>query len=268
MGPVKLVISDIDGTLLTSDRIVTPGTVEAIQRVTRRGVHFAVATGRPTRGLRETLAGIDLVLPTIGSNGAVVEDLTTGEVFHSAHMDHEIARRVVAVARECNLGWVVYDTSRGWVAEVRGGRDDGTLRHFLDEDEVLIVDDLATAVPADSTITKIAVHGDEAILVRLDHALRSVTGVRCTTSGENNREIVLAGVDKARAAQMLADRLDLTADQVLAIGDSGNDLELIAWAGIGVAMGNAIPAIKEVANWVTSSNDEDGVARALARFVL
>jgi hydroxymethylpyrimidine pyrophosphatase-like HAD family hydrolase len=83
----------------------------------------------------------------------------------------------------------------------------------------------------------------------------------------NNREVLVARAGKANAAKLLAARLGIDPAHVLAIGDQRNDIEMIRWAGIGVAMGNAVPALKAVANWITCSNDEDGVAHALAHFI-
>ena len=88
-----------------------------------------------------------------------------------------------------------------------------------------------------------------------------------TSSLKGNREIMVVGADKANAAKILAARLGIPREQVLAIGDQRNDIELIAWAGIGVAMGNAVPELKALADWVTVTNDEDGLAHALAHFI-
>lgn len=267
MGPIKLVVSDIDGTLITSAGEVSAATRRAIARVMAAGVHFSVASGRPTKRVRAVLEGLGVNVPIISSNGAVIEDLSTGEIIYSLHLEHALARRVLTVAAEYDLLWSFIDAAEGW-SYVAGQRDVlDVLRPWVAELDARRVDDLDLFFAEQPLIRKIVVAGDERDLVHFEPTVAAIEGVYITSSWLGNREIMVRGADKANAAKHLATRLGIEPEQVLAIGDHRNDLELLAWAGMGVAMGNAAPELKEIADWVTASNDEDGVARALDRFI-
>ncbi len=264
LGPVRLVVSDIDGTLLRSDGSLSEATKREIRRVMDAGVHFGIASGRPTHGIREVIEDLGLSVPVIGSNGAVVEDVNTGEVIHSTEMQHHILARLRELIREYEVHGIYFDTSEGWVRHL--GRSEAELvgGQGLDFDrEAVLIGEL----DEHAVVYKVVVHGEEPELERIEQAIEALGEVQVTSSWRGNREIIVAGADKANAARLLASHLGVEREQVMAIGDNRNDLELLTWAGLGVAMGNAIPELQQVADWVTATNDEDGVARALARFI-
>jgi Cof subfamily protein (haloacid dehalogenase superfamily) len=269
MQPIKLVVSDVDGTLVTHAGMLSEANRRAIRRVIDRGVHFSIATGRPTRELRRFIESLDLAVPVIGSNGAMVEDLTTGEIIHSLQIDTRVILAVLELLKSHELDAVFLDTPQGWVYQVRNIT--GEPPTWILDDQITGVtqriDDWNAYLAEEHTILKILIEGPETELQQLEHALAVIPGVQVTASMPNNREVLVARAGKANAAKLLAARLGIDPAHVLAIGDQRNDIEMIRWAGIGVAMGNAVPALKAVANWVTCSNDEDGVAHALAHFI-
>ncbi len=267
MTDIRLVVSDVDGTLLTSRQTISPATLREVRRIVEHGVHFSIASGRATRRVREVLEGISLSVPVIGSNGAVVEDVNTGEIVHSAYMGERVAQRVIRAALAHDVYYVVIDTPEGWYYQA-GRIATPEQRQRISGPDQTWVDDLAKLLDAsDLQIFKIVIHAEEPELTRIEEDVRRIGGVHVTSSWRRNREIVVEGVDKAAAAKILAARLGLRPEQVLAIGDNRNDLEMVRWAGVGVAMGNAIPELKDAADWITATNDEDGVALALRRFI-
>jgi Cof subfamily protein (haloacid dehalogenase superfamily) len=257
----------VDGTLIDSDGVISPATLSEIRRVVRGGVHFSIASGRPTRGIRVALADLNIRVPVIGSNGAVVEDLNTGEVIHSANIEARVALRVLEAVAVRDTYWVLVDTAEGWSYQPGRLAHRGELERMVAELRAVRVDNWARYLEDERGVLKVVVHAEEPELKWLERELGEAPGVHVTSSWARNREITIAGADKANAARMLAARLGIEREDVLAIGDNRNDLELVEWAGVGVAMGNAVPELKRVADWVTSTNDEDGVAHALARFV-
>lgn len=264
MNPIKLVISDIDGTLITSDEHMSDATRQEIRRVMEKGVHFGIASGRPTHGIREVIEELDLVVPIIGSNGAVVEDINTGEIIHSTRMQHQVLERIRELIQTQDVHGIYFDTSKGWLRQLGRSEAAGVGGQGLRADRDF---ELITDLDESSIVYKVVVHGEEPELERFERVIEGIEGVQVTSSWSGNREIIVAGADKANAAKRLAEHLQIDRQHVLAVGDNRNDLELIEWAGIGVAMGNAIPELKELADWVTTSNDADGVAHALARFI-
>jgi len=267
VGSIKLVVSDIDGTLITSSGQISPATRREIARVIAAGVHFGVASGRSTRRVRAVLEGLGVTIPIISSNGAVIEDLTTGEIIYSLHLEHALGRRVLQVAADYPLMGTFIDTAAGWSFLPGEHTPTDAIRFWQSELDAGRVDDLDLFFADHPVVLKIVVAGDERVLEQLEPALTAIEGVYVTSSWQGNREIMVAGADKANAAKRLAARLGVEPPEVLAIGDHRNDLELVAWAGTGVAMGNAAPELKKIADWVTASNDQDGVARALRRFI-
>ncbi len=267
MADIRLVVSDIDGTLLTSEGEISPATRREIRRVAERGVHFSIASARPTLAVRRALEGIELPVPVISSNGAVIEDLVTGEVIRSAYLGRCVAARVLEIVAEHEVYWALVATPDGWAYRTGRNPDRELLGRVLSALEPEVVDNWDGYLEGEPAVLKVLVHGREAELERLEGVIGGVEGVHVTSSSTGNREVTLAGADKVSAAQMLAERLGIGSECTMAIGDGRNDLDLVEWAGVGVAMGNAVPELKRAAEWVTASNDEDGVALALARFV-
>ncbi|MDQ5853284.1 MAG: HAD family hydrolase [Chloroflexota bacterium] len=265
--PIALVVSDVDGTLTNPAGIVSPANQREIRRVMSRGIHFSIATGRPTRDLQKVRESLDLALPVIVSNGTMVEDLATGEIIHSLQIERSVILTVLDVIAKHDVDAVILDTPQGWIYQVRNAAGEPPPWIISVGDTAHRIEEWNSYLAEERTVLKILVEGAEADLQRVEHALATVPGVQITASFANNREIFVAHAGKANAARLLATRLGIDPSQVLAIGDQRNDIELIRWAGIGVAMGNAVPELKAVADWVTRSNDEDGVAHALAHFI-
>jgi Cof subfamily protein (haloacid dehalogenase superfamily) len=267
--PIALVVSDVDGTLTHHAGILSPANQREIQRVIGRGVHFSIATGRPSRELRRIRASLDLAIPVIVSNGTMVEDLATGEIIYSLAIETSLTLALLDLISSHDVDAVFLDTSDGWIYQVRNasGVPPKWIVSDLVADAALRVTDWSTFFEQERTVLKILVEGTELELQRIEHAVAAMPGVQVTASFPNNREIFVAHAGKANAARLLAARLGIDAANDLAIGDQRNDIELIRWAGVGVAMGNAVPELKAVADWITRSNDEDGVAHALAHFI-
>jgi Cof subfamily protein (haloacid dehalogenase superfamily) len=197
----------------------------------------------------------------------MIEDLATGEIIHSLQIETSIIRAILDVAVSFDVDAVILDTPQGWIYQVRNATGEPPPWIISVGDTAHRIDEWSSYLTDDRTVLKILVEGEEAELQRVEHALESIPGVQITASFANNREIFVAHAGKANAAKLLAERLGIGPENVLAIGDQRNDIELIRWAGIGVAMGNAVPDLKAVADWITRSNSEDGVAHALAHFI-
>ena len=265
--PIALVVSDVDGTLTNHAGAISPATQREIRRVMSRGVHFSIATGRPTRDLQRVREELDLALPVIVSNGTIIEDLATGEIIHSLQIEVSVICTMLDLIASHDVDAVIMDTPQGWIYQVRSATGEPPPWIISVGDTAHRIDEWNTYLAEDRTVLKIVLEGAESELQRIEQALAVIEGVQVTASFPNNREIFVAHAGKANAAKLLATRLGIDAANVLAIGDQRNDVELIRWAGIGVAMGNAVPELKAVADWITRSNGEDGVAHALAHFI-
>lgn len=119
---IALVVSDVDGTLTNRAGAISPANHREIMRIMSRGIHFSIATGRPTRDLQKVREGLDLALPVIVSNGTMIEDLATGEIIHSLQIEMPVIRAVLDLIVSHDVDAVIMDTPQGWIYQVRNAR--------------------------------------------------------------------------------------------------------------------------------------------------
>ncbi|EEI18148.1 Cof-type HAD-IIB family hydrolase [Corynebacterium sanguinis] len=270
----RLIISDIDGTFLTSAGRVTPRLRDVVMRAVRSGAHFGLATGRPHRWLMPVLDQLPISPVCVCANGAVTYDPARDEVLRAFELDSELMAQVVAdvdaVFRPLGVRW-------GYGVERVG-------QSALDpEDEVFLVTpdynpdawdprfgvapvSELVSVPAAKLLVRCAeMHSAE--MFDLIAPVIDTSEAHITYSmDEGLIEISSPGVTKATGVSALASHYGVSAEDVVAFGDMPNDCEMLAWSGLGVAMGNANPVVLDVADTVTVSNDEDGVAKVLEQW--
>jgi Cof subfamily protein (haloacid dehalogenase superfamily) len=260
-----MAVLDVDGTLLTSDARLTQATVAAIGRARGRGLEVCLATSRGPGGLRWVVGRLGLDAWVIVFQGALVGRLDrAGELAGAPLVDRPMpaaaGRAVLAEAAALGLS-ASWFAGPGWFAL----DDDPAMRR-----EAGIVRDRfeVAGPPADGQdphkLMLIAGHPD---LIPHLHAVAGRLPPDCAGhfSHDNYLEVTRADVDKAQALADLAGRLGIPLAEMAAVGDGQNDLGLLRAVGLPIAMGNAKPALKQVAAFVTGTNDEDGVATALDR---
>ena len=264
MPSFRLVASDIDGTLIRTDGTLSPRTIGVLDQLYSRGVPTVLVTGRPVRWLRQLYDQMVEPLPAICANGAVVYDPDTDEILRAAPLSVDLLLDVTRQLREAvpdvALAVEVEDSRSFWYEEKWPLRWDGEHKQV----RVLASAEELTSVPAVKLLARSASYGpdDFAALVS-----RTLGGIAEATHSSSSAlvEISAAGVTKAAGLAWLCEREGFTAADVVAFGDMPNDLPLLAWAGRSVAMGNAHPAVREIADEVALTNDEDGVAVVLER---
>jgi hydroxymethylpyrimidine pyrophosphatase-like HAD family hydrolase len=255
--PVRLVASDLDGTLLRSDDSVSQRTLSALERTIEAGIRFVLVSARSPGWLAPEAAKLGLDGVGICCNGAVVYDYEEGRVLIHRPLKPETAREIVHGLRLAAPG-VVFGCERpsGFVAEP------GYRPLFRSPDSIPRSDALAfLSEPA----TKLVLQHPELPQADL-HALASdfaAGRVETCYSGAGLVEIAAAGVTKGAALADLCAELGIDHGAVIAFGDMFNDIPMLAWAGRGVAVANAHADVLAVADEVTASNDEDGVALVL-----
>ena len=265
--PYRLVASDIDGTLIRTDGTLGRRTIDVLDRLDDRGVPAVLVTGRPVRWLRQLYDQMDVLLPAVCANGAVVYDPDTDEVLRAAPLDVELLLDVTKRLREAvpdiALAVEVEDGRSFWYEEAWPMRWAGEHEAV----RVLTTPDDLTSAPAVKLLARSASSEPDAFF---ELVTRTLGGVAETTHSSSSAlvEISATGVTKAAGLAWLCEREGLTAEDVIAFGDMPNDIPLLSWAGHSVAMGNAHPAVIEVADEVAPTNDEDGVATVLERVFL
>ncbi len=257
---------DLDGTVLAPDLSVSPITRRALQAAMDQGVVVTLATGRMLSVTACFAADLGITAPLICYQGAMVADAARGEILYHRPLPLPAASEALKLARQNGWASHVYVNDELWVdAETPELARD---LPFIGDGPPRVVGDLLTAL--NRPPTKILFSGTPESMAKAAALLRSCLGHRVyvTISRADFAEVANPGCSKGVALAWLADRLGISQDETLAAGDGMNDAEMIAWAGVGVAMGSAPDQVKRSARFVTADVAEDGVARALERFVL
>lgn len=264
---ICLIATDLDGTLLRPDRTVSARTRAALDAARAAGIHVVPVTARQPRGLRLIAQAAGFTDYALCGNGAYGVHLGTGEVLFEAHVT-AAAQRALAGALAERVPGVLFVSvrERGEVFVAQDGY--AALAHFEDHkrepgDMGLHTLDDVLEQPSLKFIVRHATLTPRDLLAEL-HALR-LGGFAVTHSGAPFLEVLAEGVSKAWGLERLCARLGVAREEVLAFGDAPNDAEMLAWAGRGVAMGNAEPEALAAADEVTATNAQDGVAAVIER---
>ena len=262
---IKLIALDIDGTLINDEGIVPEANCLAIHQARERGIKAVLVTGRSFHSAVLLAQEIDVDMPIICANGALIKD-SQGVEWWGRRLDWDIARQIAAwadarryplitMAGECNY----YTWPESWREDSPSRPYDRVVDHNMAALTAPPLCILAAGEKAShSILEQFAPQSPRRVRFdrhEIDGRLRFVTALHPTVSKEG-------------ALALLCTRWGLSADQVLALGDNFSDLGMLRWAQIGVAMGNASPAIHMQVKWVAPSNDEAGVAWAIQRFIL
>jgi Cof subfamily protein (haloacid dehalogenase superfamily) len=262
MDGVRLVASDLDGTLLRPDETVSDRTRAALAAARDAGITVVLVSGRPPRSLGPIAERIGVGGIAICANGAVVWDLDSGRMVDHSPMAAELATRLVHDLREAVPGALfAVELEHGFGREA--GWSDGVVAASPDALEADALE-LITG-----PVTKLLVRHRSLPFAEVAERAREAAGddAVVTWAGLRVVEISAAGVTKAYALERLCRRLGIDAGEVVAVGDMPNDLPMLAWAGTGVAVANASPEVLEAADEVTAANVEDGVALLLERIL-
>jgi Cof subfamily protein (haloacid dehalogenase superfamily) len=262
MDGIRLVASDLDGTLLRPDETVSERTRRAVAAARDAGITVVLVSGRPPRSIGPLAERVGVGGIAICANGAVVWDLDSGTMIDSSPLAAEVATRLVHALRQAIPGAL-------FAVELEGGfgREPGWSDRLQPvRPDVLEADALELIT---GPVTKLLVRHAEMDFAELTERARHAVGddAVVTWAGLRVVEISAAGVTKAFALERLCRRLGIDAAEVVAVGDMPNDLAMLAWAGTGVAVANAAPEVLEAADEVTAANTDDGVALLLERIL-
>jgi Cof subfamily protein (haloacid dehalogenase superfamily) len=262
MDGIRLVASDLDGTLLRPDETVSERTRRAVAAARDAGITVVLVSGRPPRNIGPLAERVGVGGIAICANGAVIWDLDSGTMVDSSPLAAEVATRLIHTLREAIPGALFaveledgFGREPGWSDGLRPVRPDA-----LEADALELIT---------GPVTKLLVRHPEMDFAEFTERARHAVGddAMVTWAGLRLVEISAAGVTKAFALERLCRRLGIDAAEVVAVGDMPNDRAMLAWAGTGVAVANATPEVLEAADEVTAANTDDGVALLLERIL-
>lgn len=262
---IELVLSDIDGTLLRPDHSLTQATVDAITRLREAGILFTVASSRPPRAMRQIIEALDVRLPTVAFNGALITH-PDGKVLAAHHIPTHAARTCLELFASQDVAvWVFADDQ--WLLQDLDGAYVDHERKTLGYDPVLV----DSFEPYLGRVDKIV--ASSADFERLRSLETEVNPLICgaalaARSQDYYLDVTAAEANKGAALVALANYLDVALAHTAAIGDGGNDVAMFGQAGLSIAMGQAQASVAGQADKVTGTNLQDGVAMAIDRFIL
>lgn len=275
-GDIKLLVLDIDGTIAGHSNQVRPAVLEAVKAAQAQGVRVAIATGRMYRSALRFHEQIGADLPIVAYQGAWIQDAVTNKRYLHQPVPINLAAELLDYLEQpefkSRLSIHFYINDELYVREVLSDTKDYAVRSGIPPNAV--GDLRSTLDPAlDQTPTKILALSEDTQLI--DELLVNVRRLYrpeelyLTKSVATFFEMAHPLVNKGLAVDYLArELLQIAPEQVMTVGDNFNDVEMLQYAGIGVAMGDAPEEVKAIANWVAPSVEEDGVAVAIDRFIL
>ncbi len=265
-----VLVLDIDGTLVNSEKNVTENTINAIVEAQERGKTVAIASGRSISGIRKIAAKIKLEKfggYVIAYNGTTVINCKSGECVYNQTMPQELIKPVFEAAKEAKVGILVYRDERKEL--IAGNGVDEYIKADANACDISIREVNNFVQYVDFPVNKILLTGDPEYMIQVEKNMSEKFNGRLNVfrSDPCYVELLPKFVDKAVAVEKLVKYLDIKKNQVICIGDSYNDLPMIRYAGLGVAMGNAQEEVKNAADYTTLSNDDDGIVQVIEKFM-
>lgn len=275
---IKAIVMDVDGTLTNDKKEITPKTREALLKAQKQGILLILASGRPTTGLVEMGKVLEMDKNNglfISYNGSKVINFQTGEELFNEPLKLEDAKAVLEHMKKFEIKPMIDKGDYMYVNDVYNcmirfrGEPFNVIKYESRGGNYKLceIDDLAAFV--DYPLNKILTAGEPEYLQ--EHYIEMMEPFKdklnCMFTGPFYFEFTAKDIDKAKALDTVLKPLEITADEVIAFGDGHNDISIIKYAGIGVAMENAVADLKEAADEITLSNEQDGIAESLLKHI-
>jgi Cof subfamily protein (haloacid dehalogenase superfamily) len=260
MKRIALVVSDVDGTLLTKDKRLTEAAKEAVRRLHAAGIGFTITSSRPTIGMRFLIEPLQIKLPIGAFNGSSIADSSLKPI--EQHLIPEgAARRCIDLLNQFGTGVWLFTGDR-WLARDDSGQYVALEKRAIQADPTVVADFTPYLASACKIVGSSA---DAELLQRCEIDMKNAMGAeaKAVRSQSYYLDVTPPGCDKGTFVQAMARRLQLSTDAVATIGDMQNDLPMFAASGLSFAMGNATDDVKKSATHVTASNEEEGFAKAM-----
>ena len=271
---IKMIGLDLDGTVLTEKKELTERTKDAISKALARGVVVLVATGRPWMGIPEELRKFPGMRYALTSNGARIIDTVEDRVIEEHLLSPQLAQKVLEICGKYDTLQEVYFDGQGYapadqMAFVERYHRNPSMCEYMRKTRIPVEDIGALVKKENRGLDKV-----QALFADMDERelawkeLEAVGGLELVGSLRYNIEINAGGVNKGKGLVNLGRMLGISREEIMACGDGDNDIVMLREAGFGVAMANGEEKVKEAADYITLSNEEDGVADVIEKYVL
>ncbi len=261
----KMIVVDLDDSLLGKDLKISPANKKALLSAVDKGLMVTFATGRMFRSTLPFIRDLSLNVPVITYQGALIKNALTEETLLKIPLSLFYAHQIIQICKEEELYLQIYDEDDYYFSK---DNQYSQLYHELSGIQGKAVGDLKLFLTQEPT--KMLIIDDPDKIQSLNKRFKTLFGdeIQVAVSKPFYLEITHMDANKGKAVEHLATMYGISRDEIVAIGDSYNDISMLTYAGMGIAMGNSPDAVKEIADAVTSGHDEDGVAKALHDYVL
>jgi Cof subfamily protein (haloacid dehalogenase superfamily) len=270
----KMIAMDMDGTLLTTEKEVTEYSKNVLKKAADAGVKLVVCTGRIYTSALVYAKLIGTVAPVIASNGAYIREKDKNEIIYSKTLKKDEAYYLVKTAKSFGFYPHLFTSDTIYSEKmIYSSKNYSIWNENLPEEErikVEIVEDLYKVIDEnDGLILKVVVMSEELDkIAEFKKQVGKEQDVSMVASWYNNVEVMSKGISKGNAVKVLSEYYGIPSEEIICIGDNENDLSMIEFAGMGIAMGNAEDVVKKAANYITDTNENNGVAKAIEKFIL
>jgi Cof subfamily protein (haloacid dehalogenase superfamily) len=264
--PIRLVIADVDGTLVTHEKILTARAIDAVSQLRKAGIQFAVTSGRPPRGMAMLIEPLELNEPLAAFNGGVLiqPDLVT--VLRQNFLPPVVVRQTVQLILQHKLDAWIY-TDRSWyVRDVNAphvAREQWTVKF-----EPEVTNDLTSLVERIAKV--VGVSDDLEAVQRCEKDVQAALGATASAARSQPYylDVTHPKANKGEVVLAMSELLQIPVEEIATIGDMPNDVLMFVKSGVSIAMGNASPEVQKSATYVTTSSEDQGFANAMERFIL
>lgn len=274
MSKIKLLALDLDGTTLAPNGKINDVVRKAIEDAVEHGVNVVISTGRVESALPKDVLDISSIRYAITSNGSRITDLNVGKCIHGDFLSIAALEKSIEIARDNHITIEAFYGGKAFIDRELYDDIDKNGCDYRNREYVL-----STRIPVDDIYDRMMDNRDSIENInfffpspeRLEEyrdLIEAIPDAMITMSFPVNLEVGGPNTSKKKAITVLMEKFGIQQDEVMCIGDAPNDIEMIKFAGIGVAMGNAWGGTKDYADFVTKSNEEDGVAYAIKKFIL
>lgn len=261
----KLIAIDIDDTLINDDQIITEGTKEALKQAVDKGVIVTLATGRMFRSAQKVARQINLNVPIITYQGAIVKNLLDEKILYERYVPENAAKQIFAYAEkhQLHLQWYYQDT-------LYAKTDNEKVKHYSKISNVPYEIEPNPSKMVHLPFEKLLIYDEPDTLDTIAKELQPILGnqVHITKSKPYFLEFIHPEGTKGQALSFLAAHFGVNLSEVIAVGDSWNDHDMLQVAGLGIAMENAVDSLKQIADEITKSNNDEGVRHVIEKYLL
>ena len=286
----KLVVIDLDGTMLNSYGVVTNETKEAIKKVEKQGVEVVIASGRPIDSIKEIAKEIESKKYFIAGNGAIIYDIKNDEIIYEKTLSKEKVLEIIKICEENSISYNIYTENEILATSLKYNvlyyHKENLKKEESKKTKINLVKNMYEYVKnkEDARFLKITICDEnKTVFNSIIRKVKEIKDIEVLEISHMSRKTIKQGteefeisyyyteistgdIDKWNAIEFLMEKLKIKKEEIMAIGDNLNDKKMIENAGLGVAMGQSTPTILELADEVTSSNDEEGISEILQKY--